>query len=206
MRVVAYFIRHGETDLNKSNEFRGDLDVGLNAEGQKQAEDLVPAFAGRRFSAAFSSSRARTKQTLAPLLASKGMEATTLRDLDSLDTGDFSGLPKNEKNKKEMQWYRDHPDVQIPGGEKVREFRHRVDPAIFRIIKIGEQSDLPVIVGAHGSILKELCRLLHGDMHAARVEPGGVIGVFKSPYGYVAKALLNGTDKDVPPEDLQPGS
>jgi broad specificity phosphatase PhoE len=203
MKLVAYFIRHGETDLNKSDEFRGDLDVPLNAEGQKQAEDLVPYFKGRVFSDAFASSRIRTDQTLAPLLKSRNMEATILPGLDSLDTGDFAGLPKNEENKKKLEWYREHPDEQIPGGDKVQDWRNKVDPLLLNIIKKGEEGPAPVVAGTHGSILRELSRLLHNDYNRAKVDPGGVIGVFKSPYGYTLKALLKENDKE---EDIKPGS
>jgi len=93
MKIVAYFVRHGDTDMNDDNVFRGDLDIGINKDGQEQAKELVPYFKGRKFSAAFNSTRKRTKQTLAPLLSSKGMDSVTSDRLDSLDTGDLAGKP-----------------------------------------------------------------------------------------------------------------
>src|SRR6266704_3208557 len=132
MQIVAFFIRHGDTDFNEKEgpghqeRFRGDLDIPLNEAGHKQAEALVPYFAAREFSAAFHSSRQRTAQTLEPLMAAKGMKAITVPKLDSLNTGDFTGLPKTEKNKKKLEWYRENPDVVIPGGESVDHFRKRV--------------------------------------------------------------------------------
>ena len=68
MRIVAWFIRHGETDLNADEDskerFRGDIDIPLNEEGRQQAQDLVPYFAARKFSHAFHSGMQRTAQTV----------------------------------------------------------------------------------------------------------------------------------------------
>ncbi len=152
----------------------------------------------------YNSSRQRTKQTAEPLMKEKGMSSTTLRGLDSLDTGDFSGLPKDDSNLDKMEFYREHPDAQIPGGEKVREFHGRVDPELGRIIREGEDGGEPNVAFVHGSVIKELSRYLHGDIKAAQVEPGGVVGVFKIPAGgYVAKPLLKENDTS---EDLPTGS
>ena len=189
--------------FNKKNDFRGDLDVSINAEGQKQAEQLVPFFANRSFSAIYRSSRKRTKQTLEPLLKVKGMKAKVLKDIDSLDTGELAGKPKSKKNLKLLKWYRNHPDEQIPGGEKVQDFRNRVDPKIMSIIHKGESGSKPTAACVHGSIIKEISRLLHDDMDHARVEPGGVVGIFKSPSGYEAKALYRESKE---PEEMYAGS
>jgi len=190
MRIVAYFVRHGDTELNDKNEFRGDIDVGINKEGKKQAEELVPYFKGRKFSAAFNSTRKRTKQTLAPLLSSKGMESTSTDKLDSLDTGELAGKPKSEENLKILKHYRTHPDEKIPGGEKVQDWRNRVDSELLAIIRRGEEAPSPTIAGVHGSVIKELSRLLTSKMNGVGVEPGGVLGVYKNSNGYTLRALI----------------
>jgi probable phosphoglycerate mutase len=210
MKIVAFFIRHGETDFNekekgpqKEERFRGDLDIPLNEDGQREAEELVPYFAAREFSAAFHSGMQRTAQTLEPLMAAKGMEAATVEGLDSLDTGDFSGLPKTKKNKKKLEWFRKNPNEVIPGGESVSAFRDRVDPKIMQVIKIGEEAGKPAVACVHGSVMRELSRLLHDDYNKVKVEPGGVVGVFKSPNGYEAAALLKESETE---EDIRAGS
>jgi broad specificity phosphatase PhoE len=214
MKIVAFFIRHGETDFNdKSSQdkttgepverFRGDIDVPLNGLGIQQSQELLPYFAAREFSAAFHSGMQRTAQTMEPLMEDKGMEATAIEGLNGLDTGDFAGQPKSEKNKKKLEHYRENPDERIPGGETVQEFRDRVDPKLQAAIKIGEEAGKPSVVCVHGSVMRELSRLLHDDYNKVKVEPGGVIGVFKSPYGYEAKALLKDSQAE---EDIRAGS
>lgn len=206
MRLVAFFIRHGDTDANDENIFRGDIDYGINKEGQEQAEDLVPYFEGRKFSGAFASSRKRTQQTLAPLLASKGMQATVTSRLDSLDTGDLAGKPKSDENLKILKHYRTHPEEKIPGGERVQDWRNRVDSELLMLIKRGEESNAPIIAGVHGSVIKELSRLLTGDMNKVGVMPGGVLGVFQHGNGYTLTALIKPKDGKGNYDDDRQGS
>lgn len=209
MKICAFFIRHGDTDFNetkgpeKEERFRGDLDIPLNEDGHRQADELVPYFAAREFSAAFHSGMQRTAQTLGPLMEAKGMEASKVEGLDSLDTGDFSGLPKTKKNKKKLEYFRKHPDEKIPGGESVSEFRERVDPKIMQVIKIGEEAGKPSVACVHGSVMREVSRLFHDDYNRVKVEPGGIVGIFKSPHGYEAKALVREAENE---EDIRAGS
>lgn len=244
MKIVAFFIRHGETDMNnppngEPEKFRGDADIDLNEKGHKQAQALVPLFKAHKFSAAFSSGLKRTNQTLKPLLDDKEMSVQDLDDLDSLNTGDFTGLPKNDENKEKLEWYRQHPEVEIPGGESVQHFRDRTDPLLYRIINIGDSAGVPTVAAVHGSVMRELSRVLSptweqdkksalsfggsrsakdaydyaktvfgkrtgGDYNKVKVDPGGVIGVYKTADGrYFAKPLLR---ESMTEEDIQPGS
>lgn len=201
MKVVAYFLRHGDTDANDADVFRGDIDYPLNKKGKEQAKELIPLFKGRKFSAAFVSTRTRAKQTIAPLMRDKKMKATPEKDLESLDTGAMAGLPKNDANLQVMKIYQENPKETIPGGEKVRTFRNRVDSALMSIIRKGEEAPYPTVVCTHGSVLKELSRLITGDMKSVRVDPGGVIAVFKDHNGYTLKAMhkpVDGSEEDRP--------
>jgi broad specificity phosphatase PhoE len=202
-KIVAFVIRHGDTNLNKNNEFRGDLDIDLNDEGKKQAADLVPFFKNKKFSGIYGSTRKRVAQTLAPLLKDKHAKMKPLKAIDSLDTGELAGQPKSEENLKELKWYREHPEETIPGGEKVAGFRKRVDNKMMDLIHKGESSPKPVLIGAHGSIVKEIGRLLHDDMDHAKVEPGGVVAIFKSPNGYSAEPIFKPAKE---PEEVYAGS
>jgi broad specificity phosphatase PhoE len=203
MRPVAYFIRHGETDANKEDVFRGDIDYPLNDRGKQQAAKLVSFFRGRKFSVIYGSDRKRVKDTLLPLAKDKKLPIKMLPDLESLNTGDYAGLPKTKESVKEIRWYNKHPNEMIPGGETVQGFRNRVDPKLMMIIHHGEDSHRPAAAGVHGSVLKELYRVLYGTIDKkARVEPGGVVAIFKGSHGYEAIPILGAKDK----EDITPGS
>jgi probable phosphoglycerate mutase len=203
IRPVAYFVRHGETDLNDENVFRGDLDVSLNEEGKKQAQEIVKFFKSKDLARIYGSDRKRVVETLAPLAKAKKMKIVVLNDLESLNTGDFSGKPKSKENLKAIKWYNEHPEVMIPGGETVRGFRERVDPVLMKTIHVGDDNGIPTVVGVHGSVLKELYRMLYGTIESkARVEPGGIVAIFKGSHGYEAIPVLGEKDR----EDIRPGS
>jgi len=204
MRPIAYWVRHGDTDLNDQNVFRGDEDIDLNARGRDQADKLVKFFKHHKFARIYSSDRKRVRQTMLPLAKDKGMRMIIVNNLESLNTGDFTNFPKSKENVAAIQWYSRHPDVMIPGGESFNAFRERVDPVLWKIIKYGEEGDRPTIVGVHGSILKELHRLLYGtQIPKARVETGGVEAVFRSSHGYEAIPILGAKDSE---DDVRPGS
>lgn len=194
---VAYFVRHGETEGNKDDVFRGDIDFPLDKDGQEQAQKLVKFFRRDRFGKIYGSDRKRVIQTLEPLAKDKRMKIIKVNNLESLNTGDFSGLPKSDENLKRIKWYNKHADIQIPGGESVQAFRDRVDPMLESILKQAEEVGLPIVVGCHGSILKELYRWLYGKIESkARVEPGGVVAILKGSHGYEAIPILGSKDKE----------
>src|SRR6266403_4838343 len=196
MKLIAFFIRHGETDLNKSDSFRGDIDIPLNEEGQKQANEVPNFLAAYKLSALYHSGMKRTAQTLEPLERQKNLKSSKLENLDSLDTGDFSGLPKSEENRKKLEHYRDNPEETIPGGESVQNFRDRTDPAILNVIKVGEEGGAPAAACVHGSVIREISRLFNESYDSLKVEPGGIIGIFKSTDGYEARPLVKESDNE----------
>src|SRR5579863_10375864 len=122
MSVVAYFVRHGETGLNKAKAFRGTLDVELNENGQKQAEELKDFFSDSNFSAAFTSNKKRTKATAETVLGDRDIKLKKVKQLDSYNVGDLAGKPKSEANLAIVDYYQKHPDEVIPGGESLNQF------------------------------------------------------------------------------------
>lgn len=204
MKPVAYFVRHGQTELNKDSDFKGELQIGLNDKGKEQAQELADLFKNRSISEAHSSGLKRAKETAAPILAGRGIRLKTSDALNALDVGDLAGQPKNDKTLDEMSHYQDHTDERIPGGESIDEFRRRLDPKILAIIHRGEETGKPTLAVVHGSVLRELARFINHDEHnQTKVKPGGIVAVFKSSSGYVAKALHKKSDK---PDDDRFGS
>jgi len=204
MSVVAYFVRHGETGLNKEKAFRGPLDVELNEDGHKQAEELRDFFDDSSFSSAFTSDKKRTKATAKTVLGNRKIRLKKVKQLDSYNVGDLAGQPKNEANMALVKYYQEHPDEVIPGGESLNQFRKDADPKIMMVIKRGAAASEPAIAFVHSSIIHEISNLLHGDHQAVKVQPGGVVAVLKMPNGkYKAVAILK---ESKPHEDKSFGS
>lgn len=68
MTVRLYLVRHGQTDMNKTNRLQGITDRPLSARGVKQAQSLAALLAEVPFIAAYSSDRLRAVQTAQAIL------------------------------------------------------------------------------------------------------------------------------------------
>src|SRR5487761_215709 len=165
LRPVAYFVRHGSTELNDAGKFRGPMNISLDGKGIKQAEELSNFLKARKFSAAYHSSKKRTKETLGPILekSQSDIKPKTVHDFDPFNVGELAGEPKNKENIDTIRYYQEHPDEKIPGGERLNDFRKRVDPKIKMVLKKGESSKYPTLSVVHSSIIHELSHLLYGN-------------------------------------------
>src|ERR1700688_469384 len=192
-KLVAIFVRHGQTEANKEKRFRGAMEIPLDNVGRQQALDarsfLATKLGKQPLGNAYSSSKERTRET-GSLFFPDG-RTKVIKDFDALNVGKFSGQKKTDENMKEIMHYQKNPDEKIPGGERITDFRKRVDPNISRMIEEGEESGKPTIAFVHSSIIHEVSHLLHHDHNAVKVTPGGIVGVYKRPNGsYYAQAFL----------------
>ncbi len=80
-KLVAYFVRHGETGGNAAGLFRGAIDYPLSAKGIKDANKVKDYFSGIDLGSAYSSDTTRTRQTNEAVLGPKDMVASETSDL-----------------------------------------------------------------------------------------------------------------------------
>jgi alpha-ribazole phosphatase len=179
MTVLAYFARHGETTLNKSNCFRGRLNPDLNTNGRQDAEELAKFFEPIQLSAIFYSNKNRSEET-AGIIAQKksGIKCFGTESLWPLNVGDFSGKKKDAENQAKMDWYVEHPSVPIPGGESLTDFKNRIRPCIMEALELANKAGAPVLCVIHSSVAHEVSAMFEGHHHAALVKPGGVVEVY----------------------------
>lgn len=193
-KLLALFMRHGQTEANKDNKFRGPLDIPLDDTGRQQAVDarrfLANYLGSKPLGKAYHSSKGRARET-ADIVLGRG-RAQSVKNFDPLNVGNFAGQPKSPENLKKIIHFQNHPDEKIPGGERINDFRARTNPEIKMAVKEGDESGQPTISFVHSSTIHQVGHLLHGDHNAVKVMPGGVVGVFKRPNGtHYAKALLH---------------
>jgi len=188
-KVAAYFVRHGTTELNESNSFRGPLDVPLDDKGMQDAANLGQYFANTEIGSAWNSDRQRTVSTAKAILDSKGIVSTSDPNLRAWNVGYLGGLNKDE-HADEIQYFQRHPDEQIPNGESLNEFKKRVRHPILRALHAGVTSGKPSMVVAHSSIIHEVGAIIHKDHSAALVKPGGVVAVTHDGKGFKAAPIL----------------
>ena len=90
--TTILLIRHGETAWNVERRLQGHLDIGLNAEGERQAAALGAALAGEHIDRVLSSDLARARHTAEAIVAARGLiVADTDPDLDPRAQADAAG-------------------------------------------------------------------------------------------------------------------
>jgi probable phosphoglycerate mutase len=165
MSTELSFIRHGETDWNLQQRFQGQIDVPLNANGQRQAALLGARLAAAPADALVSSDLQRARQTAAPLAAAWGLPLPTLAGLREQHFGVLEGLdvPTIQRDHPELwaRWLEHRADHALPGGgESTRQFHARVLAAVRQLAD--EYAGRRLTVVTHGGVLDMLWRTAHG--------------------------------------------
>lgn len=188
-QLLSLWVRHGETAANASGLFRGSTNPPLNEKGMQQAGIVRDRLKNMDLGEAYSSDRLRTQQTAGIVLQPHDSEPILDKNLRAINVGYLAGQPK-ANHQDEMQFYQDHPDVKIPEGESINQFKTRVRPRIRHVTQRGFETGLPSIAFVHSSIIHEIGAMFHGNHGAVLVHPGGVVGVFhNSERGLYAKPL-----------------
>src|SRR5208283_378362 len=134
---LVFLARHGETELNKVDSFRGPMDVPLNKKGWQQANIQKTFLSGEDFSYIFTSDKIRAKDTAEKVgEAHPDIPIIVNHNLRAFDVGILGGQPKNEENQKIIDYHVTNPDIPIPDGESLNDFKTRVRPLISEAIKI----------------------------------------------------------------------
>lgn len=176
--TILFVARHGQTVLNASNCFRGNKDPSLDEKGFRDAHRLASFFQDEPLSFIVSSDRLRARQTAGVIKNERNLDVHDTPILRALDVGDFSGKKRTAENEEALEHYIDHPDIPIPGGESLNEFKSRVRPALIEAFELADDSGKPGLLVAHSSIIHEVGDWLYGQHKATLVEPGGVLSIY----------------------------
>ncbi len=161
-RVIL--VRHGQTEWNRAERFRGLVDIDLNETGAWQAERLGEAIAaGYQVSAVFSSPLVRAMRTAEAIARAVGVSVTSYPALVDFSYGVWEGKTPEEVEAAYPDVYRlwlTQPQrVKIPGGESLRNLRLRVSNALLRIVR--DHPEGTVVLVSHRAVCKVLaCYLL----------------------------------------------
>jgi broad specificity phosphatase PhoE len=172
--------RHGETDWNTGEIFRGRADIGLNETGIKQAELLGEYLSGEKIDLVYSSPLQRAVRTAAAIARPRALDVNIVENLIDFDYGEWQGLSQREVEQKYGELYQDWRDtpeqVRIPGGESLEDVRKRAMPFVEdAVMRCGEGR---IVFVSHRVVHKVLiCALLGlGNAHFwnIRLDTGGI--------------------------------
>jgi broad specificity phosphatase PhoE len=157
--------RHGETEWNVEEVFRGRIDVELNKTGLKQAELLAEYLGGVKIEAVYSSPLKRALKTAEAIARRHSLKVEMVNGLTDCDFGRWQGLHLKEVRDKYkklyQQWVNSPQSVQIPGGESLGEVRER---ALAMVDKVTAKHRGRVVLVSHRVVNKALiCALLGLD-------------------------------------------
>jgi len=124
-------VRHGQTEWNRIERFRGRADVPLNETGLAQAEAT-----GRRVAAEwqpvaiYTSPLSRSVKTAEAIAKHYGLPVQPHPGLADIDYGEWQGLSPEEARQRWPEeidaWYNRPHQARIPGGESLEDLRLRL--------------------------------------------------------------------------------
>ncbi len=172
VRITA--VRHGETAWNADTRIQGHTDIGLNAHGHWQAQQLGAALAAHGLNHIYSSDLARAHHTALAIAAHAGMASHTVTldaGLRERCFGVFEGHTHAEIEAQwpheALRWRQRVPDWAPNGGESPLQLRERVAQTVNQIAARHPGEHIAVV--AHGGVLDMLYRLATGqEVNAAR--------------------------------------
>jgi broad specificity phosphatase PhoE len=138
--TTLFVVRHGQTEWNRDERFRGRYDIPLNetgfaqarATGQRMAEMVHPG-------AILTSPLARAQQTAQAIASRFGLTAQIEPGLIDIDYGLWQGLSAEEASQKWPEqinfWLTTPSKVTIPDGESPRVVRRRIKKTMYNIYR-----------------------------------------------------------------------
>jgi len=122
--------RHGQTEWNVGEVFRGTIDIDLDETGTKQAELLAEYLSLREIEAIYSSPLRRALRTAQAIARRHNLEVQVAPGLVDLNFGRWQGRShqevRSEYRELYEQWMKSPHRVTMPDGESLDDVRRRV--------------------------------------------------------------------------------
>ena len=157
--------RHGETEWNVQQVFRGRIDIELNETGLKQAELLAEYLSGVKIDAVYSSPLRRALKTAEAIASPHKLEVKIAPGLIDFDFGKWHGLPQQEVKRRYRElyaeWVKNPHLIRMPEGESLSDVRERALTVVDEVVAKYEGT---VALVSHRVVNKVLiCALLGLD-------------------------------------------
>lgn len=156
--TLIILVRHGQTEWNWVERFRGRATLDLNEAGIKQAEATAERIGQWSVVAIYSSPLLRAVTTARILARHLGLEVECLPGLIDIDYGEWQGLSPDEAVVRDGSLYRlwlESPHlVTFPGGESLTQVRERAVACVDNLIQVHPEKT--VVMVSH----KVVCQVL----------------------------------------------
>jgi len=124
---MIFFVRHGETSLNRDGRLQGRIDLDLSERGGEQVARVAQRFAPESVARIYTSPLRRAQQTAAAIAVASGAGVEVDDRLVELDYGEWDGKPLAEmRTPRGELWFAD-PTFAPPGGESLVDVTARIE-------------------------------------------------------------------------------
>lgn len=194
----VYLVRHGTTDWNKEEIFRGRLDCKLNETGQAEARALAEYFRDIPLQAIYSSPLSRAMETAQAVAEAKALQVVPHPEFIDIDFGEWQGLPLKEVREKYSELYRlwrERPEaIHFPGGENLARVRARAWEGLQKVVR--ENPDKTALILSHRVVTKVLICTVLGldDSHFWHIKQDTTaVNCIEYNRGFFVTSLINDT-------------
>jgi broad specificity phosphatase PhoE len=193
-----YLVRHGTTEWNKEEIFRGRIDCKLNETGRAEAHALEGYFRDVAIDSIYSSPLSRALETAQAVAFPKGLTVMPDPAFIDLDYGEWQGLSLNDVQEKYPDLYRiwqERPqEITFPGGENLAQVRTQAWEGLGRVVQANPGKI--VLVVSHRVVTKVLICAALGldDSHFWQIKQDtAAVNCFEYTGKTVIVSLVNDT-------------
>ena len=191
-----YFVRHGESEGNRSGRIQGREDSPLTHTGVEHARAAGEWLADKSIERIYTSPLLRAATTAQEIASGCGLkEPTILKDLIELDTGVLSGRVVEDLRREEPELYRAfrvHSWEGVPGAESAASMLTRARNVWQQLLEDAHSGCRQLLCVTHGGTLQWLLKAtmpLSGP-HWMPLFSASNCGIFR----YAVESTFDGTD------------
>lgn len=152
---MIYFIRHGETDYNKTKTFQGHLDIPLNQKGIVQAELALESSKSIKLDKIYYSPLKRAKKTAEIINSFHNVEMIADDRLKEIFMGKLQG--KTPEKLKEFDRILAFSNPERFGGESHEQFCNRIK-SFYDEIKNTKEN---ILIVSHGGVYRAFYKIIN---------------------------------------------
>lgn len=158
-------IRHGETEWNAERRIQGQIDIGLNDTGRRQALAAGRWLRAADITALYASDLRRAWDTAAEIGQALGLQAVAAPELRERRYGVFEGLTYAEAARRFPEGYAAfegrNADYDFENGESLKVMYARVTGKLSELAALHSGQIVAVVV--HGGVLDVINRFVRGN-------------------------------------------
>jgi len=144
-------VRHGQTNWDKENRVQGALDIPLNEDGTKEAQDVSDELLKFKINAVYSNSTSCSFFTACEIAAPHKVKVKKTDEFNEVNHGVWQGLlvkdVKKRYKKQYSSWKTSPVSGRPPKGESIRDAYDRAINAMHKIVDKHKDGNVCIVSG-----------------------------------------------------------